>query len=332
MQNSKPATQPAREHGGDLDTAIAQFGGSDWIDLSTGINPVAYPVPAFQAEVFTRLPEKAARKNLELIAGQYFGSNNADCLALAGAQAGIQLLPKFLKCEHVAILGPTYNEHAASFRASGFVVHEVSDIYECRPEVDTLVVVNPNNPDGRLLSPSDIIAMKMQFKNLIVDESFADVCPEFSICSHQGEPGLFVLRSFGKFFGLAGLRLGFILGNPQQIMQLRELAGPWSVNGPAIEVGSRTYADENWIATTQTRLKTDAERLDALALRAGWGLVGGCNLFRLFDVSDASAAQQSLAKSQVWTRIFPYSKRWIRLGLPGCEDHWLRLEKAMLGG
>ena len=329
MQNSDQSIPSRRDHGGNLEAAIAQFGGTDWIDLSTGINPVAYPVPLLSTESWSRLPSKSGIEQLEHNAGRYFAVGNVPCLAVSGAQAAIQLLPLISAGAKVAVLGPTYNEHAASFRLHGAEVLEISDLSQCPQDVATLVIVNPNNPDGRMVPPDEILALKRRFETVIVDESFADVCPENSICPQLGTPGLFVLRSFGKFFGLAGIRLGFVLGNDMQINRLRELAGPWGVNGPAIETGIKAYADSHWIEGARERLHEDAARLDDLARRAGWDLVGGCDLFRLYDVPSAEGTQSHLAQSQIWTRIFPYSTRWIRLGLPGAKAHWKRLETAM---
>ena len=332
MRSNYQAGLHPRDHGGNLEAAIAQFGGTDWIDLSTGINPVGYPLPKFSTGTWSKLPSKARGELLEQHARAYFNATKASCLAVSGAQAAIQLLPLIFGGGNVAVLGPTYNEHAARFRLHGVSVIEISEIAECPSDVTTLVIVNPNNPDGRVIPCDELFALKRRFKTVIVDESFADVCPKNSICAELGESGLFVLRSFGKFFGLAGARLGFVLGNENEINELREYAGPWAVNGPAIETGILAYADTPWIDATRARLQIDASRLDALARQTGWGIVGGCDLFRLYHVTNAKAVQISLAKLQIWSRIFPYSNHWIRLGLPGIENHWTRLEEAILGG
>ncbi len=246
-------------------------------------------------------------------------------LPVAGAQAAIQLLPRLAPPGCVAILSPTYNEHAAAFRAAGWQVEDTSDI-AALAGADAAVVVNPNNPDGRRHTPGDLTALAARVGLLIVDESFADPTPDLSLCPTLGRPGLIVLRSLGKFTGLAGLRLGFALGAPSDIARLAELAGPWAVSGPALALGAAALADTAWTQATRARLAADARRLDALA---PWPLAGGTALFRTYDTPDAAAAQDHLARARIWSRIFPWSTRWLRLGLPGEPTEWDRLAAAL---
>ena len=167
----------------------------------------------------------------------------------------------------------------------------------------------------------------------MVDESFADPEPALSVCPllDAGTDGVVVLRSFGKFYGLAGLRLGFALSGEKIGRRLKELAGPWAVSGPAIAVGTRALRDRDWQRATALRLSGDAATLDKLAASAGWALVGGTPLFRTYDTGDAEGAQGRLARERIWSRIFPYSGGWIRLGLPGDAAAWERLEAALAG-
>jgi cobalamin biosynthetic protein CobC len=323
-----------QDHGGDLGTAIARFGGraEDWIDLSTGINRQPYPLPPPPPGALRDLPRRedgdaCARAAL----AAYGAAPAAACLPLAGAQAAIRLLPALRPPGRAAILGPTYNEHAAAFAAAGWQVTEALDPAALRG-FDAVVVVNPNNPDGRALPPAALLALAGRNGLLIVDESFADVAPAVSICPDLGRPGTLVLRSFGKFHGLAGLRLGFVLGAGEDIARLRELAGPWPVSGPALAAGVAALPDRAWAEATRARLAADAERLDRLALAAGWRLVGGTPLFRLYDTPGARAARERLARGRVWSRFVPYCSRWIRLGLPGPEPEWNALSQALAAG
>lgn len=316
-------TAQGRDHGGNLDWAKARFGGADWIDLSTGINRVPYPVPALSAEAFAALPTKAAMAGLLDAAAMAYGTG-APMVALAGAQAAIQMVP-FLRPTGVArVVTPTYNEHAATLRASGWRVEEVADLAGLAG-ADLAIVVNPNNPDGRHWPLAEVMALVGQVGLLVVDESFADPAPQHSLAGDAGGAGLLVLRSFGKFYGLAGLRLGFALGQAADVARLSDLAGPWPVAGPAIEVGTLALADRAWAAATSARLAQEAVTLDAICARFGWQAIGGTPLFRLFQTPDAEAAQAHLARAQVWSRIFPYSGAWIRLGLPGPAREWARL-------
>jgi cobalamin biosynthesis protein CobC len=332
----------ARDHGGNLDQARALFGEGDWVDLSTGINPQPYPLPALSPVSWTALPTAGAQRALLAAAARAYASD-APMVALAGAQAAIQMLPRLgqmlpqlgqmqrlsgARRGGVRVLAPTYNEHAACFRAAGWPVEEVATP-QALAGAQVAVVVNPNNPDGRAMAPADLLALRERVGLLVVDESFVDPLPHLSVAPHAGGKGLVVLRSFGKFYGLAGVRLGFALGDGAVIAALAAMAGPWPVAGPALDIGAAALGDAAWARATSQRLARDAGRLDALARGAGWALVGGTPLFRLYDTPDAGAAQAHLARHHLWTRIFPWSPRLIRLGLPGKEQAWQRLATAM---
>ena len=315
-----------RDHGGNIDQAQARFGGLDWIDLSTGINRCPYPLPDLPAHVWTDLPTRAAQNALMLAARHAFRTD-ALGIALAGAQAAIQMLPRLLPVAEARILAPTYNEHAACLRAAGWQVAEVNEM-SALAGADLAIVVNPNNPDGRHHAPRQLRDLSQQVGCLVVDESFADAVPDLSLAAHACDR-LIVLRSFGKFWGLAGLRLGFAFAGPERVAALSEMAGPWPVSGAALEVGRIALKDAEWHELTCIRLRAEVMRLDALALRAGWSLVGGTALFRTYATPDAARAQYTLATAQIWSRVFPYSRHWLRLGLPGNAVEWARLDAAL---
>lgn len=317
------------EHGGNLDLAVQRFGGvsRDWIDLSTGVNRKPYPVGELPEAVWGALPSKSALNALHRAAQQAYGTT-APILATNGAQAAIQLLPHLWSRGHARILGPTYNEYAAVFSASRWDVTEVSELEDLAGS-DLAILANPNNPDGRHHDPDDLLALLPRVGGLIVDESFADAVPGLSLTSQAGRHGLLILRSFGKFYGLAGLRLGFVVGSDADIAALAAMAGPWPVSGPAIAIGERALRDRAWAGATSARLARDAQRLDADVLRLGWTLAGGTPLFRLYETGDAHAAQEKLARGKIWSRVFPYHKGWLRLGLPGDEAEWARLTEAL---
>ncbi|WP_212524222.1 threonine-phosphate decarboxylase CobD [Actibacterium sp. MT2.3-13A] len=319
-----------RDHGGNIDGAMAEFGGraDDWIDLSTGINRAPYPLPPLPDAAWNALPTRAAIEALTRAAARAYGTSAA-ILPVAGAQAAIQMIPRLGPPGQARVLAPTYNEHAASLRAAGWKVQEVASPYALSG-AGMAVVVNPNNPDGRETAPARLRDLAGTVDRLVVDESFADGRPELSLAPHVGaRRGLFVLRSFGKFYGLAGLRLGFVLGHTEDIAELSEMAGPWPVSGAAIEIGQKALKDMDWVRATVTRLRAEAARMDGLAERAGWGLVGGTDLFRLYRTPDAAAARAHLARARIWSRIFPWSPHLLRLGLPGDEREWERLGAAL---
>lgn len=319
-----------RDHGGNLDHAIATYGGTraDWIDLSTGINPVPYPLPNLPPACWRTLPTASALAALCAAAQTCYGTR-ADVLPLPGAQAAIQLIPYLTPPRTARVLGPTYNEHAACLRAAGWTVEDVASPKDLSG-ADLAILVNPNNPDGRQTRPSELKRLAASCGQLIVDESFADPTPELSLAPMLSElPNTLVLRSFGKFYGLAGLRLGFALGQPSALAPLKSMAGPWPVSGPALEIGRRVLPDTDWAKTTTDRLLRDATKLDQLAERAQWRLVGGTPLFRLYETGSASTAQSHLATQHIWSRIFPWSNSLIRLGPPGSRDAWDRLTQAL---
>lgn len=321
-----------RDHGGDLDRARTLYGGADWIDLSTGINPSPYPMPDLPPAAVAALPTAEDISALEALAARAYGTD-AQPVALSGAQAAIQLVPRLRPAGRAVVLAPSYNEHAGSLRAQGWTIEDASGP-EAMAGAELAVVVNPNNPDGRRWTPETLTALSERVGLLVVDESFADPDPDLSLAPHLaclGERAL-VLRSFGKFYGLAGLRLGFALAGPETTRAIRALAGPWAVSGPAIVAGRAALADAAWRAETTTRLARDVARLDRLAEQADWRLVGGAALFRTYETGDAHAAQARLAQAAIWTRVFPYSTGWLRLGLPGSEAAWARLEAALPRG
>ncbi|MDZ7710245.1 MAG: threonine-phosphate decarboxylase CobD [Roseovarius sp.] len=320
-----------RDHGGNLDDARHRFGGAaeDWLDLSTGINPLAYPVPALPPRAFTALPTRSDMARLRAAAAECYGTR-AHVTPLAGAQAAIQAVPHLAAKGVARVLTPTYNEHAAALRAGGWRVEEVQ-AFDALAGADCAVVVNPNNPDGARHDPARLTALAARVGLLVVDESFADPVPGVSLAPslHEAPRNILVLRSFGKFYGLAGLRLGFVLSSGDMAARLADMAGPWPVSGPAIGVGCRALADTAWQSETTARLTRDAARLDALATRAGWSLIGGTPLFRTYATPDATAAQEALARHHIWSRVFSYSRTWLRLGLAGAPGEWDRLAAAL---
>ncbi|MCK1291136.1 cobalamin biosynthetic protein CobC [Bradyrhizobium sp. GM2.2] len=317
-----------REHGGNLDQAQQRFGGraEDWIDLSTGINRLPYPVGEVSSRAWSALPSRAEIEALHQAARHAYRTSAA-VVALGGAQAAIQLLPQLAPPGRARILAPTYNEYAGVLSAAGWEVQEVGD-FDALAGADLAIVVNPNNPDGRCHPPRDLLTLLPRVGRLVVDESFADVAPQLSLASGD-RPGLLILRSFGKFYGLAGLRLGFALGNSSDIARVAAISGPWPVSGAAIAIGCRALRDDAWAEATSARLARDCVRLDGMVQSQGWTLVGGTQLFRLYETPDAPAAQEKLARRHIWSRVFAREPTWLRLGLPGSESEWTRLAETL---
>ena len=320
-----------REHGGNLDLAQQRFGGraEDWIDLSTGINRLPYPVGEVSARAWSALPSRAEIDALHQAARHAYRTS-APIVAMGGAQAVIQMLPQLAPPGCARILAPTYNEYAGVLAAAGWDVQEVADL-DAVAGADLAVVVNPNNPDGRCHAPKDLLALLPRVGHLVIDESFADTVPQLSLASDADRQGLLILRSFGKFYGLAGLRLGFAIGNAADVARLAAMAGPWPVSGAAIAIGGRALRDDVWAEATSARLVRDCVRLDEMMQAQGWRLVGGASLFRLYETPDAIAAQEKLARGRIWSRVFAQRPTWLRLGLPGSEAEWTRVAEVLAG-
>lgn len=316
-------------HGGGLRAALARFGESaePWIDLSTGINPHGWPVPDLPFD-WQRLPDEHELKALEVAAAAHFGTAPDHVCALPGTEIGLRLVGGLLTGQ-ARWLAPGYRTHGEMF-AQGAPVERIQDA-----DGMTLLLANPNNPDGRVF---DRAAMESLLARrgagwLVVDEAFADADPAVSLADRVGgESRLLIFRSFGKFFGLAGVRLGFLLGPPSFLETVRQRVGAWPVSAAALAIGRAAYADRGWVEAMRHRLRAEAEALDALLARAGTEAVGQCPLFRLLQVDDAPALFDRLARRAILTRPFADNSHWLRVGLPGDAAASERLEAALRDG
>lgn len=322
--------EPAAYHGGALDAARARYphAPEPWVDLSTGVNPCAYPFAAPPLATWARLPDEAALAALLAAAAHRYGADPASIVAAPGTQAIIQALPRLIPARTVGVLGFTYAEHARVWRAAGARVR-CSDDLAALADCEVVVVTNPNNPDGRLVPPAALAAVADR-ATLIVDEAFMDVADaDASLAPRVPRRRAIVLRSFGKMYGLAGLRLGFAIASADLGGPLRAALGPWAVSGPALAIGAQALADDGWIARERRRLADDAGRLGALLQAARLTLIGGTSLYRLAAHADAGRLFITLAGAGVLVRPFPERPQWLRFGIPGGESAWARLEAAL---
>ncbi|SMH41374.1 threonine-phosphate decarboxylase [Maritimibacter sp. HL-12] len=316
----------ARDHGGGLDAAIALHGGTreNWIDLSTGINPRPYPVPEIPPTAFTALPDRVAAERLDAAARAFWMvPEGAAVLAAPGASSLIANIPRLAPAGRVRIVERTYNEHEAAFRAAGW------EIVRAEPEhahAEARVVVHPNNPTGNMWSGDG----EPETRALtVIDESFCDVIlGDTRVREWSLRPGVVILKSLGKFWGLAGVRLGFAIGDPALIARLGDMLGPWPVSGVALHVGRVALEDMDWANRARQILNVEVARMDALVQARGAEVIGGTTLFRLYEVDDAARWQDRLARGKVWSRVFPYAPNWLRLGLPP-QGRWDQLEAAL---
>ena len=305
------------------------------IDLSTGINPWPYPVGEVAPEVWQRLPRQADTTAARAALGAYLGLTDPDAhLALVpGSESAIQRLPEVIAPTRVAVLAPSYASHAAAWAAAGHAVTGLSAAALGNSDAPVIVLANPNNPDGTAFAAADLrtLAERLAARGglLVVDEAFADLTPAQSLAAEAPNLGAVVLRSFGKFFGLAGLRAGAVAGPPALLRRLEARMGAWPVSGPALAVLARAYRDTTWIAATRARLADAAAALDADLGAAGLAVRGGTDLFRLVESAAAPAVQAALERHGIAARAFETHPTWLRLGLPADTAARRRLQSAL---
>ncbi len=324
-------------HGGDLDAARKLFPGAPepFLDLSVGINPYHYPIPQFQTEVFTRLPKPEALARLAAIAAQTYGAPSpAHVIAGPGSQILVAQTAFLLARGRASVLAPTYAEHERVAELAGHNVVEVADVAQL-PDARIAIVVNPNNPDGRIVAKEALLALADGLRRrgglLLVDEAFMDVGPDGGSLGDEVERGnIVVIRSFGKFYGLPGVRLSFAIATPTIAARLATALGPWPVSSAALAIGTAALEDAAWRKAARKALAEAAGRLDALLVGAGLGPIGGTSLFRLVRTQNAECLFQSLGQAGILVRRFSEHPSWLRFGLPGAESEWRRLKKALM--
>ena len=332
-----PELAPPR-HGGDLDAARRLFPGAPepFLDLSTGINPDPYPVRPLPSEILARLPQPDALARLTEMAARAYGAPSAShVVASPGSQIAMAQLVGLVAPGRAMVLGPTYAEHARVAAAAGHHILETAELDDLA-NAALVIVVNPNNPDGRIAGKDALldIAARLERRGglLVVDEAFMDVGPEgASLAGETWRDSLVVLRSFGKFYGLPGLRLSFALASARNVARLVLALGPWPVSSLALAVGAEALADKTWQSTARAKLDAGASRLDRLLVQAGLDVVGGTSLFRLARHPAAGALFQRLGEAGILVRRFEREPHWLRVGIPGAEDAWRRLGAALKG-
>jgi len=327
---------PLAGHGGNLFAARKTYpqAPEPWLDLSTGINPYAYPFIEPPLDSFTRLPEPEALCTLEAAAREAFcAPSSVEVVAAPGTQTIINWLPYLVPAKRVGILSFTYSEFARSFEKVGAEV-TIADNLAALESMDAAIIVNPNNPDGRLVPAADLHALAAAFSArggwLIVDEAFIDFLePRASVIPEMRATRMLVFRSFGKAYGLPGLRLGFAIAAKPLAERLRAALGPWPVSGAAIAIGSTALMDRAWLAAAWRNLAAQGAALDKMLLAAGFDLIGGSVLFRLVRRPDAQIWFERLAESGILVRRFEARPDWLRFGIAGRDADIARLRNAL---
>ncbi|MGR6872271.1 threonine-phosphate decarboxylase CobD [Pseudomonas sp. HK3] len=334
-------------HGGQLETYAKHYdiANNQWLDLSTGINPKGYPQPKIPDSVFRDLPNED--DGLQQAACKYYGSD--DVLMVPGSSWAIQCLPTVLQqydAQITKVLLPTigYSEHERAWRASNVevVFYHYAPTNAQLQDCDVCVLINPNNPSSHLLSSEVVSDMAHQLNThsgwLMVDEAFIDTQPQNSVIQNQLD-NVIVLRSLGKFFGLAGLRVGAIIANDNLLKKCSELLPPWALNNPARFIAKQALQDNEWINQTTLTLMQQSNNLASLCentflvkIKSALKIVKTDFFVTLiFDAKhDAFKCHHTLCEQGIYTRLLD-NKSGIRIGLPNnTDENWQRLEHAFM--
>ncbi|RWX05237.1 pyridoxal phosphate-dependent class II aminotransferase [Rhizobium leguminosarum] len=336
-------------HGGGITAAAAAFGGSpeDWLDLSTGINPCPVALPDIPARAWHRLPDRHLIDEARRAARDHYRSGEILPLPVPGTQSVIQLLPRLVEAgrlvggtddrvaardnrvavtderiavtdNKVAVVTPTYGEYARAFASAGFAVDAVDDLAAVGAGHRLAVVVNPNNPDGLVWPAETLIALHDRMKAadglLVVDEAFGDTDPALSLASRAPQlSNLIIFRSFGKFFGLAGLRLGFAIARSDILTRFEDWLGPWAVSGPALSLAASLLRSD--VSPIRGRIIERCAGLHEVLTGAGLQISGGTTLFTLVADARAGDIYTHLCRHHILVRKFDYAPEWLRFGL-----------------
>ena len=325
------------KHGGDLSNLREKLGVNyPIIDLSTGINPHHYPHNLQPLESLNALPSANDLQILNKAATSYYRVHETwGYIALPGSQIALSLLPSALKNSEnmkVGIISPTYNEYEYSWRSNGVTPSLISSFDQaCEVPYDVVYLCNPNNPDGELKRASTIIDKAQQHPEtiFIIDEAFMDCSPEESILLKPIHENIIVIRSFGKFFGLAGLRLGWVFAATEIIEKFKSMVGPWAVNTLALQIAAAAYQDQEWQEQQLSVLNDMQKNMKALFQEKHIDLAGQTPLYSLIKLDDAQCLHEALANKGIWTRIFDYDPQWMRLGVPKNENDFLKFKEAL---
>lgn len=320
------------EHGGKLRQAAVRYGIAleNWLDLSTGINPNGWQKALPPLSTWARLPEDD--DGLHRVACAYYAAQ--DLLPVAGSQAAIQALPKLYAHRRVAVLAPSYNEHAHAWQRAGHAVDLVcaAQLHTAIDDHDIVVIVNPNNPTGVCFDVAMLLDWQQRLAArggcLMVDEAFMDGTPAQSLAAYSNREGLIVLRSLGKFFGLAGARVGFVLAAKKTLLALAQELGPWTISGPARWLATQALEDQAWQRIMRKQLKQQSQRLHTVLSAAQLMPDGGSCLFQSVATPQAAHIHAQLAGQGILTRLFKAPAR-LRFGLPADEQEWQRLQQAL---
>lgn len=317
-------------HGGCLNRAVKDFAiaRENWLDLSTGINPQSYSLSSPPESIWRSLPEDD--DGLVATAQKYY-----DCRQLImtpGSQWSIGKIPSWCRAlgnHKNTVLLPYlgYQEHRHAWQKSGFdCVYYIDEPTEQQLSTcSAMVVINPNNPSGNKVNKTQLLQWHNRLSEtgawLIVDEAFIDAETSQSMAGDAGVTGLIVLRSLGKFFGLAGVRVGALLAWQSLLeLALSELE-PWSIANPSRWAAEKALQDIQWQDSMRAQLTLQSQKLSDLLHRTFSQSIGGCALFQTVWLNNAEVIYQQLAREGILVRLLSeYKTPGLRFGLPADND------------
>lgn len=329
-------------HGGNLRQVAKKYGYpiEQWLDLSTGINPSGFKPAPLSDACWQRLPEND--DGLIEAALNYYGQSNF--VLTPGSQWMIQNLPAIKETlvgpEQIDI-GPVllpkqgYQEHRLAWQESGFDI----EYYEAQPTISQLnhcsvcVVIQPNNPTGQCYDQSQLNDWLAILKDneawLVVDEAFVDCTPDKSMLDRSGEEGLIVLRSIGKFFGLAGIRIGCIFAWTALLEKVNAAMGPWAISHPSREVAIQAFHNINWQRYAIEKCHDQSKKLRDVLIKYFQIKPTGTALFQTVYLDRSEEIFEHLCQHKILVRLLD-CQTGLRFGLPPDRPEcWQKLEQAL---
>jgi cobalamin biosynthetic protein CobC len=337
-------------HGGQLNNVAKLFKRplNEWLDLSTGISPISYPIPSIPQIIWQQLPQTS--NGLIEAAKRYYGTGNI--ITTSGSQAVIARLPSlYLNYTKrlpnkidvwLPVVG--YKEHERSWHDAGFNIKRYQNLPTFKDlKLNAIVVViNPNNPTGELHQQHTLKALLKTVESLsgwlIIDEAFMDVItPNQTLIDLSTNKHLFVLRSIGKFFGLAGIRIGFLSAHSMWLLKLQQLSSPWEVNGPAQFIAEQALKDHTWQSAQRKTLIALSIKLEMLLTETFADStnnclknieVSGCGLFKTLVHPQATEIYQKFCHQGLYVRLCDENNA-LRFGIPD-QKQYKTLEKLLV--
>ncbi|MBQ0986687.1 threonine-phosphate decarboxylase [Streptomyces sp. F63] len=325
-------TGPDLAHHGD-----AEVRGTDLTDLAVNVR-AGTPPDWLRARIAASLGTLAAYPDgapaREAVARRH-GLPVSRVLLTAGAAEAFVLVARAFAARRPVVVHPQFTEPEAALRNAGHPVERVllrrEDGFRLRPDsvpedADLVVIGNPTNPTS-VLHPADgpdgLASLARPGRLLVVDEAFMDAVPgeRASLASRTELPGLVVLRSLTKTWGLAGLRVGYVLAEPERIAALERAQPLWPVSAPALAAAEACCEPAALAEAARAAERVAADREHLLARLAEFGEVAVCGPaagpFVLLRLPDAAAVRERLRE-----RGFA-----VRRGdtFPGLGAEWLRL-------